>query len=320
MPASELYRLLPGPTLIHLRGRRDPPLFISTLLHGNEETGWEAVRKILADYSQKPLPRSLSLFIGNIAAARYGKRYLDGQRDYNRVWNTDDSAEHRMMQHIKDEMKRREVYLSLDIHNNSGKNPHYACVNKTYNEFLQIATLFSRTVVYFLRPEGVQSIAFADMCPAVTVECGLSKELSGIEHAYGFIDACLHLAEIPGHAVKTGDIDLFHTVAVVKIPQEYQFGFDVADYDIQLDKEIEFFNFHELTEGTMIGKVRQDIEDPLSILDEKDNDVSRKYITIEDNEIRLRRAIIPSMLTTNTEVIRKDCLCYLMERYPLKDG
>lgn len=318
LSASELHSVLPGPTLLHLQGRRNPPLFISTLLHGNEETGWEAARRLLSDYAQRELPRSLSLFIGNIEAARYSERYLDGQRDYNRVWNAGDSPEHQMMQRIKEEMKQRGVYLSLDIHNNTGKNPHYACVNKTYNEFLQVATLFSRTVVYFLRPEGVQSIAFSEICPAVTVECGLSKEISGIEHAYGFIDACLNLAEIPNHAVKAGDIDLFHTVAVVKVPQQYQFGFDEATYDLQFDKEIEYFNFHELTEGTMIGKVREGIEHPLTIQDEHDNEVSHQYFTVEDGEIRSRCTMIPAMITVNTEIIRKDCLCYLMERYPLR--
>ena len=317
LPAPELYRVLPGPTLLHLKGRREPALFVATLLHGNEETGWEAARKLLSHYADKELPRSLSLFIGNIEAARHGQRYLDGQRDYNRVWNAGDSPEHRMMHHIRDEMQRRGIYLSLDIHNNTGKNPHYACVNKTYNEFLQIATLFSRTVVYFLRPAGVQSIAFSEICPSVTVECGLSKETSGIEHAYGFIDACLKLAEIPNHAVRTGDMDLFHTVAVVKIPEQYQFGFDEAGYDLQFDKEIEYFNFHELAGGTMIGRAREGIERPLDIRDEHDNDVSHQYFEVEDREIRSRCTVIPAMITTNSEIIRKDCLCYLMERYPL---
>jgi hypothetical protein len=32
--------------------------------------------------------------------------------------------------------------------------------------------LFSRTVVYFQQPFGVQSAALATICPAVAVECG----------------------------------------------------------------------------------------------------------------------------------------------------
>jgi len=34
--ATELHSILGGPTLIHLAGRRPEPLFLSVLLHGNE--------------------------------------------------------------------------------------------------------------------------------------------------------------------------------------------------------------------------------------------------------------------------------------------
>ena len=85
--ASELHEVLEGPTLIHLLGERSAPLHVSVLLHGNETTGWSAVRGLLQDFGDTPLPRSLSLFIGNVAAARSEQRVLSGQHDYNRVWN-----------------------------------------------------------------------------------------------------------------------------------------------------------------------------------------------------------------------------------------
>ena len=44
-PASALYQQLKGPTLIHLKGRIERPLFVSVLQHGNEVTGWEAIKK-----------------------------------------------------------------------------------------------------------------------------------------------------------------------------------------------------------------------------------------------------------------------------------
>jgi succinylglutamate desuccinylase len=85
-PARELHRLLSGPTLIHLPGRRTPPLFISVLLHGNEDTGVVALQSVLRAYGKRPLPRALSILVGNVAAAREGLRRLDDQPDYNRVW------------------------------------------------------------------------------------------------------------------------------------------------------------------------------------------------------------------------------------------
>ncbi len=47
LEANQLASALGGPTLIHLQGRQSPALFVSILMHGNETTGWEAVRQLL---------------------------------------------------------------------------------------------------------------------------------------------------------------------------------------------------------------------------------------------------------------------------------
>ena len=84
--AHRLHTLFDGPTLVHLPGRLPEPLFVSILLHGNEITGLLAVQQLLKYYGDRQLPRSLSLLIGNIDAARARVRRLDTQPDYNRIW------------------------------------------------------------------------------------------------------------------------------------------------------------------------------------------------------------------------------------------
>ena len=83
---ESLHTILAKPTLIHLTGKQPAPLFVSVLLHGNETTGFYAVQELLKHYQSRELPRSLSLFFGNIDAARLGLRRLDGQPDFNRIW------------------------------------------------------------------------------------------------------------------------------------------------------------------------------------------------------------------------------------------
>ena len=87
-----------------------------------------------------------------------------------------------MMRQLVDLMRERDVFASIDVHNNTGLNPHYGCINKLDPQFFHLATQFSRTVVYFIRPKGVQSMAFADICPAVTVECGKPDRPHGAAH------------------------------------------------------------------------------------------------------------------------------------------
>jgi len=320
--ARDLNELLGAPTLIHLSGERTPALFVSVLMHGNETVGWDGIRALLKDrlvrFGELRLSRSLSLFIGNVSAAAAGVRHLPGQPDYNRVWpgtESPHSPEQDLMRRVVDIMDRRGIFASVDIHNNTGCNPHYGCVNVIDNRFLHLANLFSRTLVYFIRPTGVQSMAMAQLCPAVTLECGKVGEKHGTDHAREYLDACLHLSALPDHPVHPQDIDLFHTVAQVKVPEQLSFGFAPAEADLQFSPELEHLNFRELPRGTAFGRVNGRRTVRLDVRDERGLDVADRYFRVEDGELRLRLPVMPSMLTRNEVVIRQDCLCYLMERY-----
>jgi succinylglutamate desuccinylase len=319
--AAELEALLGGPTLIHLSGRQEPALLVSVLVHGNEPTGWEAARTLLARYMggrENMLPRALSLFIGNVAAAAQGVRFLEGQPDFNRVWPGSDlphTPEHGLMQQVVDTMLKRGLFASVDIHNNTGLNPHYACINTIDNRFLHLAAMFGRTVVYFRRPRGVQSMAMAQHCPAVTLECGKVGQAYGVEHAMNYLDACLRLSEHPEHPVAAHDMDLFHTVATVKVRQGVAFGFGEEAVGLQFADDLDQLNFRELPRGTSFGRVYGDVGLGLEVVDEQGRDVTERFFKQESGELRVRLPVMPSMLTLDRQVIHQDCLCYLMERY-----
>ena len=312
-PAAALHEVLDGPTLFHLPGRQPEPLFVSVLLHGNEDTGWEAVRRLLREYGDRPLPRSLSLFVANVAAAREGVRHLEGQADYNRVWRGEGTPEHAMMAQVVEIMRRRGVFASIDLHNNTGSNPHYACVNRLDRRFLYLATLFSRTVVYFLRPDTVQSRAMAKVCPAVTVECGRPGQPHGVDHAAEFVDAALHLTDWPDHPVSDHDYDLFHTVATVRVPDEVAFGFDGDGGDLSFLPDLDTLNFRELPAGTALARILNE-GGRVVACSEEGEEVTDRYFEAADGELRTRVPVMPSMLCTDVHAVRDDCLCYLMER------
>jgi succinylglutamate desuccinylase len=319
LEAHQLAATLAGPTLIHLPGRHAEPLFVSVLMHGNETVGWEAVRGLLARYDAgAALPRAMSLFIGNVEAAARDLRMLPGLPDYNRVWPSSEDGgteEHRMMAQVVEIMRKRRPFASIDVHNNTGFNPHYACVNRLETPFLHLAMLFARTVVYFLRPRGVQSMAFAELCPAVTLECGKVGQAHGVEHAMQYLEACLHLSEHPQHPVTHQDIDLFHTVARVTVSPSADIGFAPDQGHIVFEPDLDRLNFQELPAGTPFGRINGNGLSLLDVRNEKGHDVGNEYFTIREGQLCLHRPVMPSMLTKDVEVIRQDCLCYLMERY-----
>ena len=313
LPATELHRCLPGPTLIHLPGRQPEPLFVSVLLHGNEDSGWEAMRALLQAQAGQLLPRALSLFIGNVAAAREGQRHLPEQPDYNRIWAGAQSPEAGMAAQVLARMAQRRVFASIDIHNNTGLNPHYACINRLEQPFLHLATLFSRTIVYFLRPDTVQSLAFSRLCPAVTVECGKVGQALGVEHARQFVEAALHLNHFPEHPLPCSDYDIYHTVATVRVPEHLDFGFGEADAALRFPPDLDTLNFRELPPGTRLAGVSGP-EVGLEVRDERGRAVFARYFDNDGHYLTTRLPVMPSMLTLDETVIRQDCLGYLMER------
>jgi len=316
--AREMGALLGGPTLIHLAGRRQPALFVCILLHGNETTGLRAIQRVLVRHRGQLLPRALSIFVGNVTAAQYGLRRLDGQPDYNRIWPSAEDAttpEHALAACVTADMGNRGVFASIDVHNNTGVNPHYGCVTCLDAAFLHLATLFARTVVFFRIPRGVQSMAFAGLGPSITIECGKSDSEPGVTRAAEFIDACLHLDHFPTRSLGEHEIDIFHTVAVVTIPAEVAFGFGEPQMPIDFPPDLERMNFRELPPGECLALLNGSAR--LQVRDEAGQDVFERFFVVESGRLLTRRRVMPAMLTRDSLVIRQDCLCYLMERLKL---
>lgn len=315
--SGELWRHLPGPTLFHIPGRKPQPLFASVLLHGNEDTGWRAVQEVLRAHRTTPLPRSLLLFVGNIAAAKANVRTLPGQTDFNRVWpGTPQPAclEAALMREVTEIVAAHAPFASIDIHNNTGHNPHYACVNSLAEPYLHLARLFSRTVVYFERPLGVQSAALAALCPAVTVECGRVGGTAGITHAADFVAAALALSHFPDHAVPDHDLDLMQTVAIVKVPRDASVSFDRSAADFRFRPDLDHLNFSELEPGTTFGDLGDGTAAVLEVVAGGEQPLGERYFSYDERKIRLTRRAIPAMLTLDPDAVRLDCLGYLMHR------
>ena len=174
--------------------------------------------------------------VGNIEAARAKVRTLPTQADYNRCWpGTGEPLrpEAEVMRQVVEIAREHAPFASIDIHNNTGNNPHYACVNRLDDPFLHLARLFGRTVVYFNKPVGVQSAALAEICPAVTVECGRIGAAAGVAHAADFVESCAGADAFPDHPLSEADIDLLQTFAIVKVPADATLSYDGSDADFR---------------------------------------------------------------------------------------
>ncbi len=317
---GEIARILPRPTLIHLAGRRQPAAFVSILLHGNEGSGLLAVQDLLRRYQDAPLPRNLSLFVGNVDSCTAGVRYLPGQVDFNRAWPGSElprSPTHELLETVTERVLERGVFVSVDIHNNTGRNPLYGCICVPSTEHIYLASMFSETIVYFIRPRGVQTQAFSPHCPAVTLECGQVGDEAGVERAAQLIADCLELDEFPRHRQPQRHVQIFHTVARIRVREHCSLGF-APGTDVVLRDDLDSLNFVELAAGENLGTLSGGLEECFLVSDEHGRDVTDQYLTCSSQRLLLGRAAMPSMFTRNVDIIRQDCLGYLMERLPIE--
>jgi succinylglutamate desuccinylase len=314
--AVDIRSLFPTPTLIRLDGEKSPPLFVSILLHGNEITGLKAMQAVLSRYSER-LPRSLYLFVGNVVAAEENQRFLAGQSDFNRCWpgtHIGPNATTRLMQRVFDEVTMAPLFAAMDIHNNTGTNPHYAGMNRVTQDNQHLAAMFNHIALVFTYPPGICSMAFNGVCPALTLECGKPGDAAGIQHAVDYIDALLHMDHLPQRPVAPHDLQLVRSLATLYVPDDVTFDFNLsAQADLTFDSGFERRNFTEIKSTEVFAHTR--IERPLSIFNPEGEDVTDEIMRVENGKVYLNKTLMPAMITPDKRIVRQDCLCYLMEDY-----
>ena len=298
-PAAQLRDVLAGPTLFDLSRGQKGTLFVTVLQHGDESSGWDAMRTLLRDKLAPPL----MLFVANIDAARENVRKLPHQVDFNRAWEGGDSPEAAITREVTERAIAAEPLVAIDIHNNSGRNPPYSVVTRTDERSLGAAADFARRVIVIDHP-GVQTQRFSEFCTAVTVEVGMSRDPASIERASAYLDKAFRWREPP--RASTRQLLLYRNLARVLI--------DGADGGVTLRQGFEAFNFEHAESGTVIASVRRG--PGLKAVDESGADVTARYLETTDGKVRLRRPVIPSMYTPDIQAARADCLCYLLEPLP----
>ena len=316
----QVRRAFPEPTLLQLPGRAGAPVFLSCLLHGNETSSFLVLQRLARWMRTHTLPRPLMVFIGNVHAAEAGLRHLDHQPDFNRIWNGGDTPEHALADCVLDRVRQAQPFAAIDIHNNTGTNPHYACINRLTPPWLHLASLFGPTVVYFRNPPSVIAIALTETCPAVTIEAGKPGEPTGVEQAFNLVLDTLHM-----HALRSTGLErplrVFHTVGRVELEPGTRFAFsDTSDAQIVFPPDMDHWNFTLRAAGSHWARLASPDRLPLRVLDDQGRDLTARFFRIEANQVLLNEAMTPSMISLTPEIVASDCLGYLMESIDPDEG
>lgn len=314
LETKDLYQKFSAPTLFHLKGEKSPALFLSILLHGNEHSGFLAVKKYLKHTVK--LPRDLIIFLGNTHAAASNQRHLKSTPDWNRIWSDDDSVYGKMAQEIVTFCRDKKIWASIDIHNNTGTNPLYACVNSLTPEFLDLASMFSQKIIYFKEPHQVQSMAFAQIAPAVTLECGHSGEQAGLDRLESYLQQVM-LRDNFNQENISREYDVYQTIARFVMIEQCSVDFKFSSnsrFALSFISDIDLHNFSILRSGAILAYINlaQYHAGFLKVLNDNGDDLFDDYFEINNNLLICRCDIFPAMLTKNSAIAKEDCLGYFM--------
>ena len=319
----EVLRALGQPTLIRVPGAgTQAPRVISALLHGDEVTGLQAALRILR--GRRTYPFDLYVLLGNVPAALAGAgfahRYLDDQEDFNRVWGLTevDTPLRQAAQEILDRLRAVGLESLVDVHNNTGDNPFYAILTRNRPEVVNLATLFTTTLLYWDLGAHTLMEALEDDCAAIAVECGLPGRPQSLAFA---LDALRrYLGEPPLVTDRiVREYDLLGGLRKVVVADDVRFRFGGApgdDVELALDADADVHNFVAIPPGHLLGRVRVDGTPPrmpLRATDPAGRDVTDEVFAIEGDALRTRIAATPVMMTRTVEAARKDCLFYLAD-------
>jgi hypothetical protein len=308
---SDLKEVFGGPTLVHLAHDREaPPLFISTVLHGNEPAGLEVVQELYRRRGSD-LGRETLLFIGNVDGASLGLRRLKDQPDYNRIWGPGGLPENHMAAEIIEELRANRPCCSLDIHNNSSKNPPYAIVMHVDDATLALAARFAPRAMFADYPMETLTFAVGRMCPALTLECGEPGNIDGRQRAVTLLERCLDMEALP----KGGAPELYANQGTLMIEPDVPFRFgDVAPPGgVAFRDDLESLNFVHVAAGTPLAYGAPESLLFIRVQDRFGEDVTDRFLHISGAQLLTRRRVVPAMLTHDHDVIVKDCVGYLME-------
>lgn len=317
--------LFDTPTLIYLKGEKQPALFISILLHGNEFSGLQIMQEILKKYQTTDgykLPRSIWLFVGNVDAAHMGVRLRDGQTDFNRAWPGTLEPESKtaiLIQDVMEKITENELFAAIDLHNNTGQNPPYGCISVVNEKNKYLSSFFNHIAMVFESPKGVSTMAFDEICPAITLECSTPGNAPAIKRAFELIDDLMHMDHFPQKPLPSHDLQLVKNSATIKINADVTFCFeddeysDTQGYDLTLVNNFDHHNFTLLEKGEIFAHTT--VEKPFLVISPTRDDITEEIIQNDNGKISLKKALMPAMISLDKKIILQDCLCYLLEDY-----
>lgn len=321
---------LSAPTIIDITGE-SPKRWrvITTLLHGNEPSGFIALHQWLIEVALGKLtPKTnLRIIIGSVEAAQqrplFSQRYLTEGVDINRCFTNAKELTHKngyfkRAQLIKQAIDDVNPEAIIDLHNTSGSGPAFAVSTCCNTEVLALSALFCDTmIISHIHIGALMELDFSGQI--ITVECGGCNDLHAHKTALKGIKNFTSVNDI-SHNPNT------HPVNVIFKPLRLRLAANTTlDYaksntktaDLVLKSSLEKYNYHIVFKNTEIGWLNKISDEMFLLIDEHGHNVFSDFFTLNNNKLTCVTDLKFFMATTNKHIALTDCLFYVVKTITL---
>ncbi|GAB3038278.1 M14 family metallopeptidase [Bowmanella dokdonensis] len=308
---------LRGPTLIDVKGRDQSRCrMISTLVHGNEPSGFIALHRWLSEGHQPAT--NLCFILASVQAARktplFTTRYLAEEEDLNRCFGQPGHGPvYQRGRAIMQAIRELRPEVLLDLHNTSGEGPAFAVSVRDGDSERALAGYFTDTMILTgLRIGALMEQDFG--CPNVTIECGGAGQRHSHQTAYLGIKS---LCDAQDWRRPAGLSPVQVLRAPLRVELRRGFRLEYADTasgaaDLCLRPDIESLNSGTAAAGTLLGRLGEAGLEMLAVRNERGEEVSRNLFSVKGDCLVSRVPLRIFMATPRVDIATTDCLFYVV--------
>lgn len=318
---AEALARLGGATWWLVPGRdRTRRRLVATLLHGNEPSGFRAMRAWLGS---GVVPTVDTAFCVCSVEAALGPplfvhRTAARARDQNRCFLPPfEGPEGRRAQALLELIERLAPEAAIDLHNNTGHSPAYGVGTRVDPTILGISALFADRFMYSDLTLGTLMEALDGRVPSAVIECGRAGDPVADATALSGLERFLMLEDLDAARARASGVEVLERPVRVGVERDASLAFGEAPVPgaaLTVRKDVDRHNFKSMEAGEVVGWLGSEASWPLVALGRSGQDVSSQLFVRRGVEVQLRRAIVPVMMTTSAEIAKSDCLFYALER------
>lgn len=292
---------------------------VTTLLHGNEPSGFIALHKWLTQEKDSNAPQTnMRFIICSVEAAKmlplFSHRYLNNGIDINRCFGTKfPRGYYQRANVIAEAIKEVAPELVIDLHNTSGTGPAFAVCTEISDGAKAIISLFCQHVI-------VSSIKLGALmeqnfnCPVITIECGGAKDIEAHNVAYQGIKRLAEIEKIK--PMTKQQINVIRHPLRLKLRPGVHLSYASSNDEsmgVILHSTIEQLNFNGAKKGQSLGWLDKLGLANFELFDEENHNVVHDYFHEDNGQLLCQQEMRIFMATSNRDIAMADCLFYLVK-------